>query len=264
MAQTKGIRVKITLLPSAVSAAGQEPHQFLTSFLINGTVAIDAGSLGFCRITEDQSPVRHVLITHTHMDHIASLPIFLENVFDARRGPVIVHAGAEALDSLQRDLFNDRLWPDFVALTTKETPFLKLSRLDPGKPIELEGLRFTPVPVNHVVPTLGFLVEDESAAVVIPSDTGPTEEIWERANRLANLKAVFLEATFPDAMAQLADVSKHLTAATFAQELKKLKRPAAIYAVHIKARFCAQVIRELKALNLPNLEIGQFGKVYEI
>jgi hypothetical protein len=75
-----------------------------------------------------------------------------------------------------------------------EAPFPKLAVLQPGRTVELEWLRITPIPANHGVPTVGFVVEDEAAAVVLPSDTGPTEKIWRFANRLPNLKAAFLEA----------------------------------------------------------------------
>ena len=36
----------------------------------------------------------------------------------------------------------------------------------------------------------------------------------------------------------------------------------ACHAVHIKARYHEQVVRELRALALPNLEIAQAGQLY--
>ena len=251
--------MQVTLLPSAGS--GEEPHQFLTSYLIGQALAIDAGSLGFHGSLEVQARVRHVLISHSHIDHLASLPVFLENVY--RGGPdcVTVHAGEAVLDSLQRDLFNGRVWPDFINLSPA-APFLRLSKLEEGRPVELEGLRITPVAVNHVVPTFGFLVEDDRSAVVLPSDTGPTEAIWQYANRSPHLKAVFLEATFPDSMAWLADVARHLTPALFAREVGKIRHPVRVFAVHIKAAYRSQVVRELEALGLPNFEVARPGEPY--
>ena len=193
---------------------------------------------------------------------MASLPIFLENVYGTQPDCVTVYGTEAVLTALREDLFNDRIWPDFVRLSTAESPFLKLQRLEPGQTVECDGLRVTPVLVNHVVPTVGFVIEDPSATVVISSDTGPTEELWEHANAAPNLRAVFLEASFPDAMAPLADISKHLTPALFAREIKKLRRPATVIAVHIKPRFRVQIMMELKALGLPNLEIGQPGRPY--
>jgi ribonuclease BN (tRNA processing enzyme) len=255
--------VRVTLLPSAAPAPGQPGLHYLTSLLVNETVAVDAGCLGLYRTPDDQARVRHVLLSHSHVDHVASLAAFVDNVYQMGPECVTVHGNDAVLDSLRRDVFNGRLWPDFLHPAPGRAPFLKLERLEPGRPVELDGLRITPVPVNHSVPTLGFVVEDGSAAVVFPSDTGPTEEIWQRANAAAHLKAVFLEATFPQSMAELATMSGHLTSAMFAAEARKVRRPARFIAVHIRARFHDQVVEELRALGLPDLEVGEPGKTYE-
>ena len=253
--------MKITLAPSAVVAGEDGPPHFLTSFLINESLAIDAGSLGLVDLAE-QAKVKHILLSHSHIDHLASLPLFIENTFDPGKPPVTIHGNEPVLACLQKDLFNGRLWPDFISMSRNGSSFLKLQTLTPGKTIMLEGLRITPVAVNHVVPTCGFIVDDGSSAVVIAGDTGPTEEIWQRAESLPNLRAVFLEATFPNDMSELADVAKHLTPELFAREVAKVKNNVAIIAVHIKARHYPRIVEELKAMGMPNLEIGRAGKTY--
>src|SRR5436305_2452164 len=120
----EGMKVEIRLLPSAAFAGAGRDQQFLTSYLINDTLALDAGGLGFAVPLDEQRRVRHVLITHTHLDHIASLPIFLENVYGRAAEPVTVHGSQEVLDCLQHDFFNDRVWPDFVNLSRANPPFL--------------------------------------------------------------------------------------------------------------------------------------------
>lgn len=254
--------MKVTLVPSALSDRGLGQEQFLTSYRINDTLAIDAGSLGWAESVHEQAYVKHILITHTHLDHIASLPMFVENTYRRNKNCVTIHGSEAALGCLRKDIFNDRVWPDYLRLASEDAPFFNLAVLESGKAIELEGLRITPIPVDHVVPTFGFLLEEKSAAAVIVGDTGPTEEIWEYASRPANLKAVFLEATFPNSMASLAAASKHLTPALFAHEVQKLKESTRIVAVHIKARYRAEVIRELQALGIPDLQIATAGKVY--
>src|SRR5262249_25505895 len=154
-------------------------------------------------------------------DHLASLPIFLDNVYTGNEDCVTVYGTEPVLDCLRKDVFNDRLWPDLVTLSGQGRPFLKLHLLEPGRTVIVEGLSLTPVPVQHAVPTVGFLVSDEQSTVVIPSDTSPTHEIWERAREAKNLKAVFLEATFPKKMAWLAELAQHLTPELFAQEAAK-------------------------------------------
>ena len=252
----------VTIVPSSIPSADEAPNQYLISYLINETLAIDAGSLGLYGTPHTQAKIQHVLISHTHIDHTATLPVFIENAYEAKADCVTIHGSDAVLASLQQDIFNDRTWPDFVALSEGTAPFLRLARLVPGRPVELAGLRITPVEVNHVVPTLGFLVEDESVAVLIASDTGPTEDLWRLANASSKLKAVFLEAAFPNALSDLAHISKHLTPALFGIEVRKLERAATIVAVHIKARYRAAVLEELRGLGLPNLEIGVLGKAY--
>ncbi len=256
--------MKITLVPSSGGSAEEASRQYLTSYLLNGTVAVDAGAVGLLAPLAAQARVRHVVVTHAHIDHVASLPIFLENVYDGSGDCVTVHATPPVLESLRQDVFNGRLWPDFVALSEREPPFLKLAPLEAGRPVVLDGLRVTPVPVNHVVPTVGLIVEDGAGAVVFPSDTGPTDLLWDLANRTSNVRAVFLEATFPEALSRLAGVSKHLTPSLFAREGRKVRGDARLYAVHIKPRFYEEVVRELHALGLPNLEVVVPGQEYDV
>src|SRR5947209_4198264 len=138
--------MKVMLVPSA-AGVGRAYH-YLSSYVIDGVIAVDAGGLGFHGPLADQARVRHVFLTHTHIDHLASLPIFLENVYGAQPECVCVHGSAAVLDCLQRGLFNDRVWPDFVRISRERSPaYLRLSPLEEGRTVEAEGLRVTPVSV---------------------------------------------------------------------------------------------------------------------
>jgi cAMP phosphodiesterase len=253
--------VQVTLVPSATGGRAAR-LQFLTTYLLNQAVAIDAGCLGLYGSPEQQAAVKHVLLTHSHIDHLAALAPFLINTYAGDGDCPTIYGSAAVLDCLRRDLFNDRVWPDFIRVSTAQPPYLKLHELFPGRTIECAGVRITPVPVNHVVPTLGFIVEDGTAAVVFPSDTGPTEEIWTVANRTPQLKGVFLEAAFPNALAPLAEVSKHLTPSLFAREVAKVQPGVRFLAVHLHARSRRAIVSELKALGLPQVEIAIPGKAY--
>jgi ribonuclease BN (tRNA processing enzyme) len=254
--------MRVLLLPSAV--AGCDPaFQFLSTTLINDTVAIDAGCLGLYGTVEQQARVKHVFLTHSHMDHLASLPIFLNNVYTGGPDCVTVYGGEAVLDCLRRDIFNDRVWPDFVRISEQGRPFLKLHPLAPGQPTHVAGLSLTPIPVNHVVPTTGYLVEEGDRAVLFAADTGPTEEIWAVANRTPSLRAVFLEATYPNAQEWLADLSRHLTAAQFGAEVRKVRRSVPFLAVHLFPKSRDQVVRELGDLGMPNVEVARFGVPYD-
>src|SRR5262249_47255388 len=151
--------------------------------------------------------------------------------------PVKIFASDVVQQSLRQDLFNGRVWPRFLDMTLDGVPFVTLQTLHSGEAVTVEGLRVTPVAVDHAVPTLGVIIEDTNATVVIVSDTGPTTEIWTRAKSTPNVKAVFLEASFPNELSALATKTRHLTPATFVGEMAKLGQPAKFFAVHLKAQF---------------------------
>src|SRR5437868_4354154 len=110
--------MKLILLPSAIGDVAAPVPQYLSSALLNDSIALDAGCLGLNGTPEQQSRIRHVFLTHSHIDHVASLPIFLENVYEESPECVSIYASRATLDSLRRDFFNNRIWPDFVALST--------------------------------------------------------------------------------------------------------------------------------------------------
>jgi len=251
--------MRIELLQSSVPPSDA---QFLTSFLVDDAVAIDAGVLGLVDLAR-QRAVRHVFVTHEHLDHIATLPIFLENVYEPGPETVEVLASAAALEFLHADIFNGRVWPDFFALSRPEDPFLETSSLEPFVPVVRAGLTLTPVPVSHGIETLGLVVDDGRSAVAFSSDTGPTEQLWRHLATLSNLRAVFVEVTFPNSQAWLAAESGHLCPASFAAERRKLDRDVRWIVVHRKARWAAEIAAEISALALPGVEFVQPGHGYE-
>ena len=146
---------------------------------------------------------------------------------------------------IQTDVLNDRLFPDFVRLSLDGPPLVRLEPLTPGRPVHVAGLTVTAAEVDHVVPTVGYLVDDGTSAFAFVTDTAPTQAIWDLANRCPRLKAVFLELTFPDEQAWLADVAKHLTPRQFAAEVRKVRPGVPVYAIHLKARCREQLLAEV-------------------
>ena len=226
-------------------------------------VAVDAGSLGLLADLDRQRRVRHVFVTHEHVDHIATLPIFLENVYEPGPDCVELLGRADVLDFLHRDVFNGRVWPDFFALSTGADRFVRGTFLTPGTPVERAGLMVTPLPVSHGVDTFGLLVDDGRVAVAFPSDTGPTAEFWRRLAACPRLAAVFLECSWPESKSALAAETGHLCPSTFAAEVRKLDRDVRWIVVHRKARHAAEIARDLAALGLPNVEFVRPGFAYE-
>lgn len=253
--------MKIKFLGSSVEDPAR--RQYVSSYLINGTVAIDVGCLGFYGTPQQQEAIRHVFLTHSHIDHTASLPIFVENAWTPAESCPRIYGIPETLDCVEKHIFNNLIWPDFIELSRNMPPFLRLNPIESGVPVEADGLQITAVPVNHVVPTVGFVVSDGESAVIFGGDSGPTEQIWEVAHQTPRLRAVLLEACFPNSLTSLAQASLHLTPEMFSREVAKMPAGIKVVAVHIKVRYREAVIRELHALQLPNLEIGECEKDYE-
>jgi ribonuclease BN (tRNA processing enzyme) len=233
----------------------------MTSFLINGELALDAGSITQALSIEEQRRVRRVVLTHSHLDHTASLPFLVENTFGDQPHTIEIQVTPQVLTTVKLHLFNNDTWPDFTRIPNDLLPALRLNVHEPRRPFAANGLRLTPIPVRHIVPTHGYVVEDEGGAAIFTSDTGPTEEIWDVANRTPKLHAVIVEVSFPSRLQAVADVSLHLTPTTLASELLKLRRDVPVYLYHLKPAFLDELRDELHATRFshPVEELNQDG-----
>ena len=252
--------MKVELLPSTVG----EPckRQFCIAAIVNDTVAIDAGTLGLLWPFERQMQVRNIFLSHSHIDHVASLPLFLDNIYQPGPECPSIYACESTETSLRENIFNDRLWPDFFRLSEEESPFLTLHTLRPEVAVELPALTVTPVPLNHVVPTMGFILQEDDCAIAFVSDTRRTHRIWEVLAETKTLRAVFLESSFPNSHRWLADKSGHLCPELFEQEIQKLPESVKVIACHLKPSFFDEIAQELADIPRGNLEIGVPGHSY--
>ena len=236
----------------------------MTCFLIDDCVAVDAGSIAIALSNEQRSTVRDIIVTHPHLDHIASLPIFIDDLYPTLKEPMRVHATAEVIELLERDIFNWNVYPRFSDLKNDYGLVMEYVPIPLGTPFKVGHLNVIAVPVNHIVPTIGLVISDGQKSVAFSSDTAETEEFWKMVNEMKGLDALLIEASFPDRMAKLADVSRHFTPASLGQELKKLNHNGLdILAVHLKPTYRDEIIEELDALNIPKLSVMKPGRVYE-
>lgn len=255
--------MKIKLLPSAAGRKSQ--LQCLTSFLVDNRLAVDGGSIGFALLPSEIGGIRHIVVTHAHTDHIASLPIYVAEAFSVLDSPIVIHATGEVIEALREFVFNDQISPDFetIPLINQSGPALRFDEMRTHKKVKIAGLDVTPIPVNHIVPTVGLLVENEGASVVFTSDTYTTDEIWSAARAAKNLKAVFVDVSYPNEMGELAKASKHLTPELLDGELKKMDRDVPVIAVHIKPTNRDDVIRQLGLLKGAQVSVGEMDREYE-
>jgi len=257
--------LNIQLLPSSFDAKGRATlEQRLTCFLIDDCVTVDGGSIAIALTEAQRRSVRDVIVTHPHMDHIASLPIFVDDLFGELESPIRIHATKEVIDLLERDVFNDNVYPRFAELRNQHGHVMEYVPFVTGEEFAVAHLRVRAVPVNHIVPTVGLLVSDQKSTDAFSSDTAETNEFWTMINGAPHLDALFIEASFQNSMQKLAEVSKHLTPEMLGKELEKLTHNGLdILAVHIKPAYRQIVSTELAALRIDKLKVMEAGRVYE-
>lgn len=222
---------------------GDERHT--TSLLIDDDILIDAGT-GALRLTRDElARIDHVLLTHSHLDHILSLPLLLDSVAGERGHPLTVHATPAVLQILRDHLFNWHIWPDFTRIPTPEAPFLHFSEIVVNTPVRLGTRELTPIPANHVVPAVGYLLRGPTASLLFSGDTASHEALWDLANAQPDLAHLIVECSFPDALAEIAHASKHYCPATLAPDLARLKPGPLVWITHLKPGGEAEIMAQL-------------------
>jgi ribonuclease BN (tRNA processing enzyme) len=235
---------------------GMDPAMATTSFLIDDRVAVDAGSIATRLSVKSQLAINHIFISHSHLDHIKDLAFLADTVCDDRGAPVKVYSSAQTIEIIKKHFFNNVIWPDFSKIPTPENPTVEFIPIPLGGSVHVENLRVQAIPVNHPVPALGFIIQDETSSVVISGDTGPTDELWSLARKVTKdskrpLEAIITEVSFPNRMQDVADLAGHFTPAKFEFEVrKKFPKDVPIYLYHLKPPHWDEVMSEVKSLGL--------------
>lgn len=205
-----------------------------TSLLIDDDILIDAGTGVGDLSLEQLTRINHIFITHSHLDHVACIPLLVDTVGSLRDTPISVHATPATLDILKEHLFNWKIWPDFTRIPNLQTPFMRYETLAVGRTVNIDGRMITPVPANHVVPTVGFHLDSGQGSLVFSGDTTTNDALWSVVNQIDNLKYLIIETAFCNRDKDIAMASKHLCPSMLADELKKMTRQAEIYITHLK------------------------------
>jgi len=216
-----------------------------TSMLVDRDILIDAGTGASDLPIEDMIAIDHIFITHSHLDHIASLPLLVDTVIGLREKHVTVHATRETWKILKDHIFNWKIWPDFSAIPNETNPIIVYSEVNIGETVELNGRRITPIPANHVVPTVGYQLDSGENSLIFTSDTTSCDALWQAVNKIGNLKYVIIETSFSNAEISLAQRSKHLCPSLLIEELHKLEKPAEIFITHLKPGEGEAIMRQV-------------------
>ena len=205
-----------------------------TTILIDQDVLIDAGTGVGDLNMDEMSAIRHIFLTHSHLDHIACVPLLVDTLFDRLHTPITVHAQAATLDALQKHIFNNIVWPDFTRLPSPEKPVLTFEVMQPGEVVRLAERNFEMIRVNHIVPGVGYRVETSRGAFAFSGDTTTNDSLWAALNAHSKLDILMVEAAFPNEELDLCRRAGHYCPELLASDLRKLKHPAKVYISHNK------------------------------
>jgi ribonuclease BN (tRNA processing enzyme) len=226
-----------------------------TAFLVDEDVLVDAGTgVGDLEL-EELARIDHILISHSHLDHVLSIALLADSVMRLRRaqgrGPIEVHALPETLAALRQHIFNGVIWPDFTRLPTPEQPALRLRPFELGQRLELGGKVFEVITAAHTVPAVGFALEGRDGWWVYTGDTGPNPALWERLAQM-QVAHLVIEAAFSNDEMALACVSRHLCPEKLGAELAHLQGEVDVHITHIKPGEVQAVMAEIAALSTPH------------
>ncbi|RMG53920.1 MAG: 3',5'-cyclic-nucleotide phosphodiesterase [Gammaproteobacteria bacterium] len=219
-----------------------------TSMLVDDDLLIDCGT-GVGELSLDEmARLRHVFLSHTHLDHIAGLPLLVDTLFNHLiERPLIIHAQPESMEIIQQHIFNWQIWPDFFELPAHSKPSVVFEAMRPGETVEIDGRRIEMIPVNHTVPTVGYRVQGSGGSFAFSGDTTRNETLWAALNAHDGLDLLVVECGFSDEEREIAELAKHYSPELLAADLQQLRHDPEILITHLKPGDEERIFAELEA-----------------
>lgn len=215
-----------------------------TTLLVDDDILIDAGTgLGDLNL-QAMGSIRHIFLTHSHLDHITSIPFLVDTMFDSIKTPIIVHGLAATINALKAHIFNNIIWPDFSHLPNSDNPVMQYQIMQPGETVTINNRKIDMIEVNHIVSGVGYRVESTSGAFAFSGDTTTNDTFWEALNKYDKLDVLIVESAFANKDITLCHLSGHYCAELLGPDLAKLKHKPEVYISHNKPGAEGQIFSE--------------------
>lgn len=236
-----------------------------TSMLIDHDILIDAGSGVGDLSLDEMAGIKHIFLTHSHLDHIGFIPLLLDSIFDRIHDPVVVHGLPDTLQALREHIFNWIVWPDFSVLPDADHPVVRYQEMEPGHPFASAGRTLTMVRVNHAVPAVGYVLECSGGVIAFSGDTTSNDYFWETINGLPRLDVLIVEAAFSNKDIELSRLARHYCPSLLGRDMTKLRHNPRVYITHNKPGDETAIIAECQAA-MPerNVMALRGGQVFEL
>jgi len=216
-----------------------------TSILIDGDTLIDAGSAASVLTDTAIRGIRHILLTHSHIDHIKELPFILDVMYSHHVQGVTIWGSRQTMDALKAHVFNGLIWPEMEELKVDESVFR--FACVPEDEFTIGRLTVKAVEVEHIPGSVAYVVSEGDRSVIFSGDTGYTQALFDLAVSFGDkLRAFFIEASFPNRMRDIAQITHHLTPAMIGDGIQDfLTHSPQVIAYHIKPKYLQEVLPEL-------------------
>jgi ribonuclease BN (tRNA processing enzyme) len=218
-----------------------------TCLLVGDEILLDAGTGIEDLSVEELARINHVFLTHSHLDHIAALPLMIDSVGSLRSQPLVIHALPATIEALKQHIFNWVIWPDFTEIPHFDRPWMRFEPISLGQSVSINQATIRALPASHTVPALAYQVSHATGTLVFTGDTGPNDELWQQVNALSDLKVLIIETAFSNREADLAVTAKHLFPIQLADELSKLQRETKVFITHLKPSDRQRIEQEVQA-----------------
>lgn len=230
------------------ASGSKAKHLNTTSFQIFKDIVVDAGNI-INAMGNDAQYINHIFLTHSHADHITDLPFIIETFFEKRKTPLTIYALEETIQVLKKHSFNDVIWPDFtkIKLLNSDEFSLIFKSISLNETIKVHDYYIKVIHANHIAGSCGYVITKNNQAFMISGDTYTNPVIWEEINNNKAITSLILECSFPDKLAELANITKHLTPALIAEGIKTLTRKnISIFYYHLKPSYKEDLYKDIE------------------
>ena len=227
---------------------GESSRSHFSSILVDGALALDAGSLTSVLTLQEQAGVDNVLLTHQHFDHIKDLASLGFNRL--RRGQVGIHCTPEVRAAVDATVLNPAIWLNFFALPSPEQPTFVYTPVHPGQCFNVAGYQVRPISVRHAVPAVAYAITSPTGgALLYTGDSGRGSGAgW--ASARADL--IITEVTYCNADTALAAEYGHLSPDLLVQELERFRHTQGylprVAITHVNPYYESQIADEVAAV----------------
>ena len=237
-----------------------------STFLLDDDILLDAGTGVGDLSLDEMRKLQHIFITHSHMDHITSIPLLIDTLFSELQQPLKVHAQPDTIEAMKTHIFNWKIWPDFAELPTKDSPVLEFLPMHPGDVVAIRERDIRMIKVEHTVPAVAYAVTSNKRSMAYTGDTSTNDSLWQALNELPSLELLIIESGFANHDQELARLAKHYCPRLLADDIKKLQHKPKVGISHLKPGEESLIMQECHSLMGDDWDLHQLssGDVFQI